>query len=50
MTYVFVAKILGQSVVSRPLTYEELLHTIEVYIANDIHDFEVISCRSQRSD
>lgn len=50
MTYIFIAKIAGKSVVSQPLSYDELLQTIQAYIAKDVHDFEVISCRSQRSN
>ena len=43
MKYIFRVYVFGTPVDSKPLTKEELIETISVYLANDIHNFEVHS-------
>lgn len=47
MKYIFTVAICGTEVHSKPLTAEELLRTIEIYLANDITDFTVKGVVSQ---
>ena len=41
MKYIFTVYIYGKPCKSKPLTVEQLRHTIDVYLANSIGNFEV---------
>lgn len=41
MKYIFRVYVFGKPLDSKPLTKEELMETISVYLANDVNNFEV---------
>ena len=43
MKYIFTVRIFGKQLDSKPLTKDELMETISVYLANNIYSFEVRS-------